>query len=143
MPHQKERQCSRTHVQTRRRTADRYGTSSSLSAKVVPTRTPKFEVSIGILKASYKKRRCILLTKTNPLRSRHTTAEEKIRKNVRKYKSKTFYSQSSSPLIVKIAQLVSGNIPGTWYEVLLYVLPFVSPTTTTKKQLVLKDKHGD
>ena len=38
MPHSKERRCSRTHVQTRR-TAGRYDTSSSLSAKRVPTRT--------------------------------------------------------------------------------------------------------
>ena len=37
-----------TDVQTLRRTAGRYDTSSSLSAERVPTRTPKFEVSIGI-----------------------------------------------------------------------------------------------
>ena len=66
MPLPKERRCSRTHVQTLR-TAGRFDTSSSLSAKRVPPRTPKFEVSIGILKASGKYcrwRSTVLVTQT-------------------------------------------------------------------------------
>ena len=45
MPHSKQRRCSRTHVQTLRRTASRYDTSSSLSAKRVPSRAwPRSQV---------------------------------------------------------------------------------------------------
>ena len=58
-------------------------------------------------------------------------------------RANTFHDRSSFSLIVKISQPVSCNISGTWYEVLLRVLPLVSSTATTKKQLVLKDKHSD
>ena len=63
-------------------------------------------------------------------------------KNVKQYndatrlpKANTFHDRSSSALIVKISQPVSCNIRGTWYKVLISVLPLVSPTATTKKGL--------
>ena len=47
-------------------------------------------------------------------------------------KETTFHDWSSSALIGEISQPFSCNTPGTWYEVLLSVLPLVSSTATVK-----------
>ena len=48
-------------------------------------------------------------------------------------KANTFQDRSSSALMVKISQPVSCNVPGTWYEVLLFLLPLVSSTATAAR----------
>ena len=90
MPHPKERRCSRTHVQTLRRTACRYDTLSSLSANRVPTRIPKFEVSIGIFEESWKvmqypKKQITLKAGTDTILQQ----KKKKRKKMRKYKARS------------------------------------------------------
>ena len=64
------------------------------------------------------------------IQAHNTTAKEKKKKAYVYTKASTFHDRSLF-CSVKISQPVSCNIPGTWYEVLLSVLPLVSSTATT------------